>query len=1254
MIRLIYTLFVLSFCLTANAEMFSENFENNWANGSNGNLGGSGAILNSWIIRGASDYKIESDSTNYIHKFNSTSYTSTIAGKAHGLDISNNTAIEISFRLAASGNTGGSFTQGFVWLSDANQNGYGINTVRFNYNQACIFKVSGGTTPFGNTTTATVQQDNPVLGTTVKVGIQNNDWIEYHLRLEQASPGEPIKLIMWQTGSNVADTSYLYAAQTKFDNGNGTASFTGPLINIRNLTYVGFTAVPESSSYYVKIDDIEVDSSVSMPVPMLNGVITVKPQNPYSASGQDDLERLRKLYDSADSWWGLDDKEYNWVKQVGVKGFRACNITRNSYMNGSNFVPGNLAFMLWSAQRRHLNPHIVVAQEAPANLPSNAGDWSSSDWDNYYIYAYNVIKYAAKFKGDITWPEGFDEILFEVENEPDGGGVYSYWWVNGTYPQGSPVFYNALFNIYKVWARAVQQVSTENPDKMLKIGGFGSTNTTWDPNYFPVNWELQLARDAGRDNIRLDFLGIHFYNGLVGKRDSDGVWPYQHAVMRQVLNESGFPNAEIMCTEWGPDGFGSSVNVNQLSASWTAGFLSEWCEYVEDGAALTFLQPNNSWIWPGFVTSRAEYPTAQFNVFKIFSMLPGHRVEVSETDLPPSLSGAFAASDGNSIGVVVYNYIGWSPIDLSDLSKTESVQIRVEDVPFTGQAAIEQYIVDSNHGNIYTQYVMPGELPILDNLKLQRLSLSIADVDNGIITLPRTTLAKSAVSLWMISKYDSISPSPSQMTWEVEPYATGSTSIKMIATTAADENRVEYYFECLTSGGHSSGWQDSPIYEDKGLVPYTNYTYRVKARDKSAHQNETTWSISKSKPTLNYAPWPNPPLFAQSPTALGLTSIKMSAVPASNPYFQEDFESNAWANNAEGNLGLGGGNNGWLCRGPAMNSYSLATEGTNKYLNLPTTTPITWITTGKKHDLDLRNITAIELSFKVRTFSGNNTQPVVWLSDANQNGYGVYMMYNYGSIIKYSGCNVQFGAVSAYNSANGLTNWTCPTTGEDQSNKILLGNNYNGWIKVNIRLEQSAPGQQIKMTMWQTGSNIADRSYNSPAQIKYDNGSGSGPFSAGLINLEKLKLIGFSSGWAGSGILGIDDIRLELLNVASNPEPSEIQYRFECVSGDCHTRDYQSDPTYIDSGLNPAATYSYRVRVRNRVSNKYTMYSEPIIISTNCPADVDTSKTVDFIDFAEFANEYQIGSSFADINQDGQVDLKDVEVFSSFWLWQGN
>ncbi|MCX6581218.1 MAG: fibronectin type III domain-containing protein [Candidatus Aminicenantes bacterium] len=96
---------------------------------------------------------------------------------------------------------------------------------------------------------------------------------------------------------------------------------------------------------------------------------------------------------------------------------------------------------------------------------------------------------------------------------------------------------------------------------------------------------------------------------------------------------------------------------------------------------------------------------------------------------------------------------------------------------------------------------------------------------------------------------DTTTPTPNPMTWASVPAATSSTAISMTASTASDPSGVEYYFECTAGGGHSSSWQSSATYQDTGLTPSTQYTYRVKARDTSANHNETGWSASQSATT---------------------------------------------------------------------------------------------------------------------------------------------------------------------------------------------------------------------------------------------------------------------------------------------------------------------------------------------------------------------------------------------------------------------
>lgn len=129
-------------------------------------------------------------------------------------------------------------------------------------------------------------------------------------------------------------------------------------------------------------------------------------------------------------------------------------------------------------------------------------------------------------------------------------------------------------------------------------------------------------------------------------------------------------------------------------------------------------------------------------------------------------------------------------------------------------------------------------------------------------------------------------PIPNPMTWAAEPNATSISTIAMTATTATstDGSGVEYYFDCDTPGGHDSGWQTEPNYTDKGLTSSTEYSYKVKARNKD-NLLETLYSELRSATTLpedTTPPSPDPATWKTEPYAIPPASIRMVATTASD------------------------------------------------------------------------------------------------------------------------------------------------------------------------------------------------------------------------------------------------------------------------------------------------------------------------------------------------------------------------------------
>jgi len=133
---------------------------------------------------------------------------------------------------------------------------------------------------------------------------------------------------------------------------------------------------------------------------------------------------------------------------------------------------------------------------------------------------------------------------------------------------------------------------------------------------------------------------------------------------------------------------------------------------------------------------------------------------------------------------------------------------------------------------------------------------------------------------------DTTPPEPDPMSFASPPTALGPSSITMTAATATDVNGVEYFFDCTTPGGHDSGWQDSPTYTDTLLSASSEYTYLVRARDKSSGQIPTGWSGSASATTT--ASDTTPPVISSLSPTNGAAGVSVVASLVAN--FDESIQ----------------------------------------------------------------------------------------------------------------------------------------------------------------------------------------------------------------------------------------------------------------------------------------------------------------------------------------------------------------------------
>ena len=204
------------------AQAFLEDFST-LSNGSGENLSADDANLAGWTFNAANIDRYKAESGALKERSGAGSTSDKTAGKLHGVSVSAETAIALSFD-AKLVNTGDQSRPGQVdvWMSDANQNGFGLRITRLNStNLVRAIAFSGGTTAFGGVRNATRKLSvNTAYATT-----DLNAYSTLNLRIDQFAPGADIILTAWST-NNYADPLL-------------TWTNAAPSLDLSDLTYIG-------------------------------------------------------------------------------------------------------------------------------------------------------------------------------------------------------------------------------------------------------------------------------------------------------------------------------------------------------------------------------------------------------------------------------------------------------------------------------------------------------------------------------------------------------------------------------------------------------------------------------------------------------------------------------------------------------------------------------------------------------------------------------------------------------------------------------------------------------------------------------------------------------------------------------------------------------------------------------------------------------------------------------------------------------
>jgi hypothetical protein len=431
---------------------------------------------------------------------------------------------------------------------------------------------------------------------------------------------------------------------------------------------------------------------------------------------------------------------------------------------------------------------------------------------------------------------------WEIGNEI--GGPWEVGWFDGI----SGTYYGDYFADFYLGMKAV------NPN--IKIGACAEPKHELQPwGWYDGYWTYDTLQAAAAKNAVPDFLIIHSYqngggNGdasnnpnLLGSQINDiAQWTSNlDSIIQNAIGAHYVGQIEYCMTEWNtsaydPDGNSGTANDYDRPRCYINAMFRT--QYILEMAKHNWTV-SNPWIY--------DYGS-NYWVFPVWYVKPllinRFGREMIEAEDTHAMVRSYAAVDaaGNLTVLMVNN------------SPTADLTADINIIGFQAAASGLRWLVEPA-GTIIANGI---NLQDKDNISINGIVhpdpltvKTLAGVEFTAANTMTLTLPKSSMLFLTIPENsevdpDTIPPSPDPMRWMVRPYVSKTGSIAMEAAAASDLNGVQYYFTCTSGGGHDSGWQTSPVYEDSGLTAGSTYTYTVKARDLAAERNETSPSPAAS------------------------------------------------------------------------------------------------------------------------------------------------------------------------------------------------------------------------------------------------------------------------------------------------------------------------------------------------------------------------------------------------------------------------
>ena len=150
----------------------------------------------------------------------------------------------------------------------------------------------------------------------------------------------------------------------------------------------------------------------------------------------------------------------------------------------------------------------------------------------------------------------------------------------------------------------------------------------------------------------------------------------------------------------------------------------------------------------------------------------------------------------------------------------------------------------------------------------------------GLTAAELMTLFSTAAPAPISLTADTTPPTPNSATWLGAPMASGDSRVTMSATPGSDASGwVEYYFACVSGGGHDSGWVSFNKYTDFGLTPGSTPAYTVTMRDRSGNTTGTSAAATATLATSSAGS----ASFSYGPIGIADGQITMRATQGSSP-----------------------------------------------------------------------------------------------------------------------------------------------------------------------------------------------------------------------------------------------------------------------------------------------------------------------------------------------------------------------------------